>query len=317
MEKKNGIDIKYVVIIAVASLILGALIMFLLNCFAFNKNNPVVSIKGLKLTKIDLYEKMKKDYGLSFALEEIDNKILEYKYPTTDEMKKEVEEEANGYITTYEMYGYSKEDFLSMYGYKSYEDFLNDVYKNHRLQLFYNECLEEIIGEEQIKEYYDTEGNVYGAINCKHILVEITDDITEEQAKKLAETIIDDLKSGSSWEDVIEKHSDNIITEDLGYQGFDNNLEDSFMDALKAMDNNSYSKEPVKTSYGYHVIYRLDQNDKPSYEDAKEAIIEKLSYNLDQDEIDNPLYKLEEEYGIKFYDEELNKKYEELKNDNY
>lgn len=31
------------------------------------------------------------------------------------------------------------------------------------------------------------------------------------------------------------------------------------MEAMQKLENNSYSKEPVKTSYGYHVIYRIDQ----------------------------------------------------------
>ena len=59
MENKKIVGLKFVIIIAVASLILGALIMFLLNNFAFNKNKTVIGIKGYKLTKLDLYEKMK------------------------------------------------------------------------------------------------------------------------------------------------------------------------------------------------------------------------------------------------------------------
>ena len=48
------------------------------------------------------------------------------------------------------------------------------------------------------------------------------------------------------------------------------------MEAMQKLENNSYSKEPVKTSYGYHVIYRIDQKEKPALEDVKEEIIDSL-----------------------------------------
>ena len=60
------------------------------------------------------------------------------------------------------------------------------------------------------------------------------------------------------------------------------------MEAMQKLENNSYTKEPVQTSYGYHVIYRIDQKEKPALEDVKEddninnikkSLINEIKYN--------------------------------------
>ena len=311
MADKKGLSIKHVITIGVLAFILGALIMFLLNTFAFNKNKTVVSMKGYKITKIDLYEKMKKDYGLTYALEDIDNRILEDKYPLTDEEMNEIEEDAKAYIESYAAYGYKEEDFLKMYGFSSMDDFKKQLITDKRQDKFFNDCVVKLLGEDTLKEYYNSQ-DMYGDINSKHILVEVSATVSEEQAKSLANTIIAELNSGSSWEEVVEKYKGQIIVEDLGYQGIDNNFEQSFMDALIAMEDNSYSKEPVKTSYGYHVIYRLDSLDTPTYEEARPKIINILSSSIDQNEYYKMFADLEKEYGLKFYDKDLQDSYDEV-----
>ena len=311
-KSKRSFKTIDVIVIGVIAAILGALCMFLLNKFIFN-NDVVMSIKGYKVTKNDLYEKMKTNYALNYALKEIDNKILEEKYPLTDEMRAEIEEEAKGYISSYKTYGYTQEAFLEMYGFKTYEDFIKDLTNSYRQELYYTDYVGNILGEDAIKEYYNEEGNIYGDINCKHILVKTSDEVTEEQAKKTAQTIISELDSGKSWDEVVEKYVDDetIITEDLGYQGFDNNLEASFWEVVLSTSNNSYSTEPAQTSYGFHVIYRLDQKEKPIYEKARKAIINKLSSDLDDSVLYNAFSDLEKEYNLKINDKDLKKQYDE------
>ena len=50
---------------------------------------PVAEIDGYTVTANDLYEDMKDVYSISSLLDKIDNKILEEKYPETDEMNDE------------------------------------------------------------------------------------------------------------------------------------------------------------------------------------------------------------------------------------
>ena len=67
--------------------------------------------------------------------------------------------------------------------------------------------------------------------------------------RKLAEEIITKLNDGTSWETIQKDYKDKITYEDLGYQSWDASLEEAFMTALTSMEDNSYSDEPVKTSY--------------------------------------------------------------------
>ena len=49
-------------------------------------------------------------------------------------------------------------------------------------------------------------------------------------------------------------------------------LESSYLEALKTLEKGKYTETPVKTSYGYHVIYcvdKLEKTDEISRKDKK------------------------------------------------
>lgn len=277
---------------------------------------PVVKVAGKTYTADDLYEKMKSHYSVSQLLDQIDNDILTKKYKENEEMLKEVKSNAEYYLNMYEQYyGYSEEEFLSANGFASYDDYLEYLKLDYRRKKYLDEYVKSSLTDDEIKKYYDE--NVYGDINCQHVLVEISEDekegLNETDAKKLAEKIIDKINDGTSWDDIKKEYKDQITFEDLGYQSWDSDLEESFKTALRNMDNNSYSEEPVKTSYGYHVIYRLDQKDAPTLKKTKETIIKNLITEKEEDD-KNLLYKalisLREEKNIKFSDTDMKAKYE-------
>ena len=85
---------------------------------------------------------------------------------------------------------------------------------------------------------------------------------------------------------------------------------------MQKLENNSYSKEPVKTSYGYHVIYRIDQKEKTALEDIKEEIITSLVEEKKSEDTYiqyKALEKMHEDVNLKFTDTVLEKKYETYK----
>ena len=129
---------------------------------------------------------------------------------------------------------------------------------------------------------------------------------------KEKEEIISKLDEGKTFDEVKEEYKDKITYEELGYKSYNANLESAYMEAMQKLENNSYSKEPVKTSYGYHVIYRIDQKEKPALEDVKEEIIDSL-VSEKKSEDKNISYvaldKMREESGLKFSDTVLEKKY--------
>ena len=296
-----------------------------------NGTQPVVKVDGKTYTANDLYDQMKDHYSVSQLLDEIDNDLLTELYPEDDEMNEEVEATAENYINMYQQYyNYTEEEFLSASGFSSREDYLEYLKLDYRRQKYRDEYIEENLTDEEIQDYYDK--NVYGDINCQHILVEVANDdsssddssdnsddsnkLSDEDAKKLAEEIIDKINDGTSWEDVKKEYKDKVTFEDLGYQSWDSDLEDSFKNALKDMDNNSFSEEPVKTSYGYHVIYRLDQKKAPSLKDTKDKIIENLveeKTNEDTNIMYKALISLRDEKNIEFSDTDMKEKYNNYK----
>ena len=275
---------------------------------------PVAEIDGYTVTANDLYEDMKDVYSISSLLDKIDNKILVEKYPETDEMNGELKQQAESYYSAYKQYyKMDKETFLSNNGFGSEKAFLEYLRLQYRRNKYAEDYIKTLISDKEVEKYY--EDKVYGDINTKHILVKVDSSASDEDKKKaedLAKEIISKLNNGKSFDDVKEEYKDQITYEELGYKSYNANLESAYMEAMQKLENNSYSKEPVKTSYGYHVIYRIDQKEKPALEDVKEEIIDSL-VSEKKSEDKNISYvaldKMREESGLKFSDTVLEKKY--------
>ncbi len=275
---------------------------------------PVAEIDGYTVTANDLYEDMKDVYSISSLLDKIDNKILEEKYPETDEMNDELKQQAESYYSAYKQYyKMDKETFLSNNGFGSEKAFLEYLRLQYRRNKYAEDYIKTLISDKEVEKYY--EDKVYGDINTKHILVKVDSSASDEDKKKaedLAKEIISKLNDGKSFDDVKEEYKDQITYEELGYKSYNANLESAYMEAMQKLENNSYSKEPVKTSYGYHVIYRIDQKEKPALEDVKEEIIDSLvseKKSKDKNISYVALDKMREESGLKFSDTVLEKKY--------
>ena len=275
---------------------------------------PVAEIDGYTVTANDLYEDMKDVYSISSLLDKIDNKILVEKYPETDEMNDELKQQAESYYSAYKQYyKMDKETFLSNNGFGSEKAFLEYLRLQYRRNKYAEDYIKTLISDKEVEKYY--EDKVYGDINTKHILVKVDSSASDEDKKKaedLAKEIISKLNDGKSFDEVKEEYKDQITYEELGYKSYNANLESAYMEAMQKLENNSYSKEPVKTSYGYHVIYRIDQKEKPVLEDVKEEIIDSL-VSEKKSEDKNISYvaldKMREESGLKFSDTVLEKKY--------
>lgn len=314
----------------ITSFIVGVLITVLIAIIIWPERiaalkdgtEPIVKVNGTTYTADDLYKEMKNSYSVSKLLDIIDNDLLTKLYEEDDEMTEEVNSNAEYYLNMYQQYyNYTEEQFLSANGFANYDAFLEYLKLDYRRNKYLDEYVEKNLTDKEIEEYYNE--NVYGDINCQHILIETSSDddddsskLSDDDAKALAEEIIDKINDGTSWKDIQEEYKDQITFEDLGYQSWDADLEDSFKNALKDMDNDSFSEEPVKTSYGYHVIYRLDQKETPSLEDTQEKITEELVEEKKSDD-SNLLYKalinLRDEKEITFSDTDMKAKYDAYK----
>lgn len=241
---------------------------------------PIASVNGETITADDLYTNMKNYYSVNLLLNEIDEMVLVEKYPESEEMTNEVNDTAEYYYSVYESnYGYTKEQFLSNYGFATEKDFVESLKLDYRRNKYYEEYAEGLVTDKEIDKYYEDE--VFGDVDSKHILVKISEDsedgLSDADAKKLAQEIITKLDGGKSWDEVIEEYKDKIVNEDLGYNAFNASLESSYLKECKKLEVGKYSKTPVLTSYGYHIVFKKAQKDKPELKDVKDDIIDVLA----------------------------------------
>jgi peptidyl-prolyl cis-trans isomerase C len=127
------------------------------------------------------------------------------------------------------------------------------------------------ITDEEIRARYDTEVANTPPVNevkARHILVK-----TKEEAQE----VIKQLDGGAKFEDLAnEKTTDpsgKTSGGDLGYFG-PGQMVPEFEKAALALEPGSYTKEPVESQFGWHVIKVEDKRAKqpPAFEEVKEQI---------------------------------------------
>lgn len=122
--------------------------------------------------------------------------------------------------------------------------------------------VEEKVTDKAVQDRYDAFVKVEGTpteINARHILVK-----TEDEAKAL----IKELDAGKDFAELAgEKSIGPTKTRggDLGYFRQDGSMVESFETAAFALEKGAYTKTPVQTQFGWHVIKVEDKRDaKPT-----------------------------------------------------
>ena len=309
---------KEVWIAGVIGIIIGIVLMYLLGLIPAigNKigtaNKVVAKSKAGIVTEQTLYTEMKKTYPISYLLELIDKPILEKKYNLTQEQKDEIEENIESILERYSNYGYTEEDFYEENGFESKEDFVNYMQLDYRRNLYCIDYFKTLIPSDKIKNYYDN-NEIYGTIKTKHILVEISTNVTDAQALATANEIIAKLDSGTSFDDVADEYSDKAISEVVKFNSFEAaSYAKEYVNASKSLEAGSYTKEAVKTDYGYHIIYCISKEEKPTLEEAENDIVEYLAQDLESEDPYiryKALIKLREDNKVKFEDEKYEEEY--------
>lgn len=125
------------------------------------------------------------------------------------------------------------------------------------------------ITDEDVRKRYDTEmANTppVNEVHARHILV---------KTKEEADAIIKQLEGGAKFEDIAkEKSSDpgsGAQGGDLGWFG-PGQMVPEFEKAAFALEPGSYTKEPVQSQFGWHIILVEDKRAKqpPAFEQVKE-----------------------------------------------
>lgn len=267
-----------------------------------NGKEKVVSIDNYTITADTLYESLKNMGSVYIIINEIDAKILDNLYETTDEMIEEVTSEANYYLNTASnYYGYSVTAFLSSNGFTSFEDFKNNLILEYKRNLYLTDYLKKEITEEEVKNFYN---DLTGAMSGKYILI---DDL--DTTKK----ILADLNSGKTYSEIINAYNDKINIKALKNIEFDSNIEDEIYEELKNLEVNSYSNNYFNLNDKYVVVFKDDEIEKASLKDLNERIkiyLTEEKINQDDGTIANEILNdLREKYNLHFFDTSIEKEY--------
>ncbi len=318
----NNLTLEQIIIGGV--IIIAILLIILIgvstkNTKTKNGDDIVVQVDGKTITADELYQALKKQSGQAVAINLIDDYILDKEYETTSEMKESAESTIETYKNTY---GDSYEQFLEYNGIKDDAELKDLLIKNSKLTSATDDYIKDNLTEKEMKEYY--ENNIVGDISAKHILISYeedenkTDEENEAQkneAKKKAEEVIEKLKNGEDFDTLVKEYSDDEGTKenggDLGYFNTGDMVE-AFEKAAYALDVNEYTTEPVETEYGYHIIMKIGQKDKPSYKKSKDTIKEKLVEEKKEEDSTisvKAIIALREKYNIKIKDKTIKSDY--------
>ncbi|MBQ6687594.1 MAG: peptidylprolyl isomerase [Bacilli bacterium] len=300
-----------------------------------NGDDAVVTFKnGDMISANDLYNEIKSDYALSAIVNLIDKNILEQEYKDDLEDAKEYASSTiDAMLEQYEDEATLLQAIQYYTGYATIEAYQDSLYLSYLQNLAVEDYAKTQVTEKQIKDYYKDE--VYGDVSVNHIL--ITPDVKENAsdsdkkeaetaAKEKAEDLIKKLKEAEKNNEDISKvfaklakenSKDDATKNKNGSLGFVNygtlsSEYNELLDAAYKLNDKEFSTEVIKTSLGYHVIYRVEIKEKASLEDKKEEIIETLSKELlakDATISINALKELRKEYGVEITDSEIQKQY--------
>lgn len=314
--RETGKKVRMAAIVGcIFGVVLTVIFGFLLDYKGYGKlkngSDIVATVDGKKVTAADLYAILKEENGRQAMLNEIDEYLLDQKYPLSEKDKEDAKEDAEEYIEYYKNYGYSQESFLEENGFKSYDEFVEYMEYQIQARKYFFDYLEGRLEQGAVQKYFDENKEECTQYDTEHILVKITETVPDEQALALINEILGKVNEGKSFEDIVSEYGDKVVHEELGFQGAKSSLEESFLTVMLSMEENSYSKEPVKTSYGYHIIHKRKA---ATLEDLRENILNTLSSDYIQDN-QNFQYAaidaLRKEFNLKIYDEDIEKNYNE------
>lgn len=293
-----------------------------------NGEELVAKVDNYKISADDLYSEMKEKYAVKTLIDNIDHQLLDTTYKTDETETKAIENQIEEIKKTYGSNDQIFEQIIKqVYNVESVDELKAMLSLDYKRDLAIKDYIKEkVVTDEEVTTYYDTK--VIGDVKASHILIksnakdsdsEETKTKKENEAKKKAEEIIKKLDNGEDFAKLAKKYSDDKGTAskggNLGYFNMDDDFEENFVSAAAALKKGAYSKEPVKTKYGYEIILKVDEKDKKKKDDLESTIRQTLAdEKIKEDSSTTTYYKRlrdwRESKGLKFEDKELKKMYD-------
>lgn len=290
-----------------------------------NGENAIVNFKDVDgISSDDLYKSLKEKEGLSTLVNLIDYKLLSNLYETTSEEKEYINSQVKSVKESAKSMNASLDLYLNYYyGVASEEAYREQLSLTYKRNLWANDYAKESVTEKQINDYYN---NYYvGDIEAKHILitVDIKKDATSDEKTEAenaafdkAAEVISKLNAGEKFDDLVKIYSqDSTTSKKDGNLGKINvgDYDNDVFDALKTLEVNKYSTTPVKSKYGYHILYKVSQDEKPELNDEiKDKIRTVVSKEVKEESnfATKALIALRQKYNMEILDSELKSEYD-------
>lgn len=254
----------------------------------------VVKQQRLKMLDTMANDIIIKNNGEKLGIVPSDEEVTTMAKEKLDEMKKSFE--------TDEQY----QDALKEAGITE-ESFLEEIKPALISNIVYEDVIKDVaVTDEEIKSYYDSNQNLYtespNRVRPAHILTK-----TEEEAKE----VIARLDNGEDFAKLAaEKNTD--ATKDTGgdldwVEYNSKKLDKTFLMAAIGLNKGEYTKTPVSTQFGFHVIKCLDKEEYPvkPLEDVKETIKETVLKQNQYNKWVKTLTAWQEDANIKLYEDKL------------
>jgi foldase protein PrsA len=276
--KKNSSDAIWkwtTIILLIALIVVSIYYYFPFEKFSFGSNNnedkAIAKVNGEEIYQSELDKnwnaipiQSKVSYTKEMLLENlIEQKLLLQK---ADELNISLENgEVDSYIQMQLMMAGMNEttfdEILKQQG--SSLDDLKEIYAEQLLiaKLFEEEITTDLnVTDDEVKTYYDENKEKFfqeEMVTTKHILVMISEEFTDEQAKERADMILEKVNSGKDFCELVSNYSMDLgSVENCGEYTFGKGyMVEEFENASFEMDIDEVRM--VKSSYGYHIIKKI------------------------------------------------------------
>lgn len=287
----------------------------------------IVEINGKQFTAEEFFDELKEISGTGVLVNLVNNYIAEQEL--SDEMKEDAKSQAQSqYDSLYAYYSSDWDNFLRYYGYTSGDAFLAYLQESYMQSATIEQYVRnDVITDEEIQTYYDE--NIYGEITVRHILIspDIDDDATDEEieeaeatALEKAKELITQIQNSENLEEdftnLAKENSDDTGTVEQGglLENITNEsgLVEEFWEAANDLEVGEFTTEPVKTRFGYHIIYKVSQKEKPSLDSVKDKVLDGLVSELLSATDAESIYwaGLREKYNMVIYDDIIKDSYD-------
>lgn len=232
---------------------MSAAMISILTLSACGSSDNIVTSKSGNLTKEEFNKDLKEKAGKVVLRQAMLDKILLDKYKVSDdEAKKKVEE-------LKKQMGDNFKAYLTQAGAKDEDDLKNKI----KTQIAFEKAVKASVTEKEIKNLYKPK------LKASHILVK-----DEKTAKEIKEK----LNNGEDFAALAKQYSEDSGSKEKGGELPEfgpGQMDPKFEDAAYKLEAGQVS-DPIKSSYGYHVIKLTEKKELKPFDQEKDNIRKEL-----------------------------------------